>query len=95
MGEIKVETGTTSSKISNITSAGTARQYDAINDSLETTNISPFVEFAAASESLSKAIANYSTIVTQDAKAMQSAVNDFNDNDQYIAGQINNSQGLT
>ena len=54
MGEIKVETGTTSSKISNITSAGTAMQYDAINDSLETTNISPFVEFAAASESLSK-----------------------------------------
>ncbi|MFW3590178.1 TIGR04197 family type VII secretion effector [Staphylococcus caprae] len=95
MGEVKVETGSTSSKINNISSAGSNIKFNVTNDSLDSTNISPFVGFASAIELVSSAMSNYSSIVTQDATAMNNAVEDFSDNDQNLANQINqNTSGL-
>ncbi|EJD92744.1 TIGR04197 family type VII secretion effector [Staphylococcus epidermidis] len=93
MSEIKVETDSASSEINQISNAGSNIKFNPSNSSLEDTNLSPFTGFAAAADTLSSAISNYSAIVTQDAAAMQTAVRDFEDNDNNIAGQIgDNSQ---
>lgn len=89
MGEVKVETGSTSSKISNISSTGGDVKLDSSNDSFSGTNIDPFTGFAGAMEILTNAVSNYNSIISQDAKAMQNAVDDFEDNDNDIANQIN------
>lgn len=91
MSEIKVETSSTSSEINQISNAGSNIKFTPSNSSLDDTNISPFTGFAAATETLSNAISNYCSIVTQDATAMQTAVKDFEDNDNNIAGQISNN----
>ncbi|MCG1981756.1 TIGR04197 family type VII secretion effector [Staphylococcus epidermidis] len=88
MGEVKVETGSTSGKISKISSSGTNVKLDSVNNTLSGTDISPFTDFAGAIETLTSAVSNYNSIITQDAKAMQTAVDDFESNDKDIANQI-------
>ncbi|EOB8795784.1 TIGR04197 family type VII secretion effector [Staphylococcus aureus] len=94
MGEIKVETSSTIGKIESISNAGSNISFDDVSDSLEYTNISPFTGFAAASSTLTTAISNYHSIITQDTEAMKTAVNDFRDKDADIAGQIDENNNL-
>ncbi|HBI0983590.1 TPA: TIGR04197 family type VII secretion effector [Staphylococcus aureus] len=93
MGEIKVETSSTIGKIESISNAGSNVSFDNVSDSLEYTNISPFTGFAASS-TLTTAISNYHSIITQDTEAMKTAVNDFRDKDADIAGQIDGNNNL-
>ncbi len=88
MGEVKVETGSMTSKISGISNSGANVKIETVSNSLSGTDISPFTDFAGAIETLTSAVANYSSIITQDAKAMQNAVDDFENNDNNMANQI-------
>ncbi|MCG7337696.1 TIGR04197 family type VII secretion effector [Staphylococcus sp. ACRSN] len=88
MGEVKVETGSTSGKISEISNSGANVKLSSVSNALSGTDISPFTDFAGAIETLNSAVANYSSIITQDAKAMQTAVDDFENNDNDMANQI-------
>ncbi|ALN77760.1 MULTISPECIES: TIGR04197 family type VII secretion effector [Staphylococcus] len=88
MVEVKLETASTSDLVNNISNSGDKVTFNNVTDTLDNTNITPFIGYAAAIQTLSNAINNYNGIITQDAQAMAETIIDFEQNDQNISSQI-------
>ncbi|MHD0398633.1 TIGR04197 family type VII secretion effector [Staphylococcus simulans] len=91
MGEVKVETGSLTGKVSDIASDGASIKFDTGDVELSKTNIDPFVDFMQASALLETAMNNYASIVSQDTKAMQNVVDEIEKTDTDMANQIEQS----
>lgn len=94
MGEVKVETGSLTGKINDISNAGSNVKFDGGNVDLSETDINPFVDFKEASALLETAINNYSTIISQDSKAMQNVVDEIEKTDNDMASQIEQNSSM-